>query len=261
MYAHRSIDSCYVVPVLPGKMEVLRRFWDEVNTQRAPEAEEHMRAAGLNRLLACAQCLPKGDFLAIYTETNRDLKEEMRNVMSMNTPYSRFLKDQYKDFSGTDFWREENTPKLEPLFDWKDMNPGLEDIGMIKKYAVFAIPILPWKSDNVRHYWEETKGPRFNETEEHLRDLDVVRLVANLQSLPEGDYLIQYIESADDAGTVMRDAASSDHPRSKYVREQYKDFSGIDLSDPRNDIIVDILINWDVKRGFETIQSQIAASE
>ena len=53
-------NYCFIVPILPGGVELIRR-WNKENIVNNKEHDEVFRAAGISRELVWIQHLPQGD--------------------------------------------------------------------------------------------------------------------------------------------------------------------------------------------------------
>lgn len=70
--------------------------------------------------------------------------------------------------------------------------------------SCFILPVLPHKIGNVRDFWDDVSEKFRDETEDHMKGVGIKRMLAFLQAMPEkGDFLILFIQSADDLGKTL----------------------------------------------------------
>jgi len=106
--------------------------------------------------------------------------------------------------------------------------------------TTFAAPILAGKTDAWKKAVAEIKGPRKAEYEESRRRLGVTREVASLQSTPQGDFVVVFVEAADPTGIIGK-YLSSDAPFDKWFTDTVlKGVHGIGGAPPANETFV----NW-----------------
>ena len=84
--------------------------------------------------------------------------------------------------------------------------------------TTFFASILAGKTQSWKDAAQEILGPRKNEHAESRRRLGVVREVASLQSTPQGDCVVVYLE-ADDPDSVMPRILASDEPFDRWFAE------------------------------------------
>jgi hypothetical protein len=116
------------------------------------------------------------------------------------------------------------------------------------KMASFAsaFPILPGKTEQWKHFSREMIGPRRSEFEASLQRQGVTREVIILQQTPQGDQAIIYFE-APDIPRAFEGAARSQEPYDVWLREQLKDTTGVDLSQPLPGPLPEVYIDWRAK--------------
>jgi hypothetical protein len=104
----------------------------------------------------------------------------------------------------------------------------------------FAMPILPGKTEVVRHLVAEVAGPRRSEMEEFQQRVGITKQEVWLQKTPSGDMSVVYLE-AGDPGRLFQELASSDKPFDRWYAQQLKEIHGIDLSQPLppNELIIE----------------------
>lgn len=106
-----------------------------------------------------------------------------------------------------------------------------------------AFPLLPGKTEQFKRFHQEMVGPRGSELEAALQRQGVTREVVTLQQTPQGDLGIVYIE-APDIPRVFQVIASSQDPFDVWFREQAKDITGVDFSQPLPGPLPEVYIDW-----------------
>lgn len=84
--------------------------------------------------------------------------------------------------------------------------------------TVFAVPILPGKTEQWKRAVAEMKGARKAEYEESRRRMGVEREVVSLEHTPDGDFVVVFLEGQDPAGMVGR-YMHSDRPFDRWFAE------------------------------------------
>ena len=94
-----------------------------------------------------------------------------------------------------------------------------------------ALPILPDKLEAWRQHNNQVNGPRRREFEDMLKRHGLTKWLVWRQQMPNGSLLIGYQETTSEEGG-MRNMAASNHPFYVWFKEQVKEFTGLDLSQP-----------------------------
>ncbi len=97
--------------------------------------------------------------------------------------------------------------------------------------VAMALPILPDKLEAWRQYNSQVNGPRRSEFEDMLKRHGFTKWLVWRQQIPQGNLLITYQETTSEEGGMMN-IATSNHPFDVWFKEQVKEFTGIDLSQP-----------------------------
>lgn len=262
MQTDKTVDSCFILPVLPHKIGNVRDFWDDASEKFRGDTEDRLRGVGIKRILAFLQVMPvEGDFMILFMQSADSLDKTLKEMFATDIEYSKYLKDQFIDFSGVDMSREENVPKLELLTDWTDTCQYFEEKNMLMKPWCYAVPIKQGKTDDAMNFFNELKWSRLGEIEAVLREQNVLRRLAFLQRSPQGDFIVQHILTSQSLDELLVNVTSCDAKICNFVKEGLKNFSGIDFSDQRNVPKVELLFKWDEKDGFKTAEQIIAYTE
>jgi len=127
------------------------------------------------------------------------------------------------------------------------LNPfteGKEKTKMVSFASAF--PILPGKTEQWKHFYQEMVGPRRSEYDASNQRLEIARLVLALQQTPQGDMAVVYFE-AQDIPHVFEGYASSQEPYDVWFREQIKDIHSVDFSQPLPGPLPEVVIDWRAK--------------
>jgi hypothetical protein len=107
--------------------------------------------------------------------------------------------------------------------------------------VAMAIPILPGKTDQWRHFVGELAGSRRDEYVTSRQHAGVHER-AFLQSTPQGDLVIVTVEGTDPAGAISQFGASG-NPFTQWFREQVLEIHGFDLAQPMPGPLPELLID------------------
>jgi hypothetical protein len=95
----------------------------------------------------------------------------------------------------------------------------------------FAIPILPGKTEADRAAMASCwHGERKAAFEDARRRAGITREAVFIQSTPNGDVAVVYLEG-DDMANAMKIVATSDEPFDRWFRDQVRDAHGVSLED------------------------------
>lgn len=106
-----------------------------------------------------------------------------------------------------------------------------------------ALPILPGQGDAFRLFAKELTGPRLEAMVEAQRRLATDRELWFHQQTPNGDLAILYFECKDPAA-VFAGLAMSDGPFEVWFRDQVKQITGLDLSQPPPGPLPETVLDW-----------------
>ena len=97
--------------------------------------------------------------------------------------------------------------------------------------ALFALPILPGKTEAARAFLQEMDGPRKQELAACGQGVGIVKEVWAIQQGPQGDLFVAYMAGEDIARAFAQLAASQtefDH----WLKQQLQETTGADLNTP-----------------------------
>jgi hypothetical protein len=94
-----------------------------------------------------------------------------------------------------------------------------------------AMPVLPGKKDALLQFMKDITGPMKKDFERSRKHLGIKRESWFLQSSPEGDWLLVYME-AEQVARALGDFAVSKDPFEVLQRHNMKEFTGVDMSVP-----------------------------
>ncbi len=262
VHTDKTVDSCFILPILPHKLGNVRDFWDDVSEKYGSEADSHFKLNGVHRAIAFLQDISeKGDFLLIFMQSRNSLERTLRDLFASNMECSRYLTEQFKDFSGIDMSREESFPRLELLDDWMETREYMEERGMLTMPWCFALPLKEGKADDVLRFVRDAKKSMAGDIESMLRHHDVVRRLAYLQRMPQGDFVVVHLLASNPLDELVMAMTSCSDKMCSFGRNKIIEFTGIDLSDQKNVPKVELLFKWDESHGFETADQIIAYTE
>ena len=79
-------------------------------------------------------------------------------------------------------------------------------------------PILPHKIGDVKDLIDDMCEKRRGDMEQHMHEIGVKKVLAFIQSMQVGDFIVEYLEMADSLEKTMAKAASSNTPFQEYAR-------------------------------------------
>ena len=99
------------------------------------------------------------------------------------------------------------------------------------EYVLFALPILPGKSDQARQFLHELEHRRKDQYATSERRLNIPEEVWALQQLPCGEAYVVFFKS-EDLGRAFTTFAESNDEFDRWFKQQVKETSGLDLNTP-----------------------------
>ena len=102
-------------------------------------------------------------------------------------------------------------------------------------HVCLALPVVNGQSDAARTFLHQLDGSRRDEFDSSERRIGITKELWYLASLPAGDHLIGYCESADFGRALPMFVASRD-PFDVWFKEQMMAVTGVDLNNPPADM-------------------------
>ena len=106
--------------------------------------------------------------------------------------------------------------------------------------ALFALPILPGKTEAARAFLQEAGGPRLHELTECGRGMGIPKEMWAIQQTPQGDLLIAYVAGENLAQAFEQFAASQDE-FDRWFKQQVQETTGADMNTPPTGPMSEIL--------------------
>jgi len=98
-----------VVPVLPGKEDVLRRFYEEVDGARRDDYERSEQRLGITKEVAWRAEVETGSVTVVYIESD-DFERAFGQFVQSQDEFDLWFKERVLDISGLDL---NNPPEME----------------------------------------------------------------------------------------------------------------------------------------------------
>lgn len=106
--------------------------------------------------------------------------------------------------------------------------------------TLFALPILPGKTEAARAFLQALGGPRKQELAACGQSMGITREVWAIQQTPQGDLFVAYMAGENVAQAFAQFAASQDE-FDRWFKQQLQETTGADLNTPPPGPISEIL--------------------
>ena len=106
--------------------------------------------------------------------------------------------------------------------------------------ALFALPILPGKTEAARAFLHEQDGPRKQELAACGQSAGITKEVWAIQQTPQGDMYVAYI-TGEDIAHAFKEFAASQTEFDCWFKQQLQETTGADLNTPPPGPISEIL--------------------
>ena len=106
--------------------------------------------------------------------------------------------------------------------------------------ALFALPILPGKTEAARAFLRELGGPRKQELAACGQGVGLAKETWAIQQTPQGDLFVAYM-AGDDLARAFKEFAASQTDFDRWFKEQVRETTGADLNTPPPGPISEIL--------------------
>ncbi len=106
--------------------------------------------------------------------------------------------------------------------------------------ALFALPILPGKTEAARAFLRELDGPRKPQWDACARQFAATKETWAIQQMPQGDLFVVYL-AGEDTAEVFRGFAASQDEFDVWFKQRVQEATGADLDTPPPGPISEIL--------------------
>jgi hypothetical protein len=106
--------------------------------------------------------------------------------------------------------------------------------------ALFALPILPGKTEAARAFLQEQDGPRKQELAMCSQGAGLTKEVWAIQQTPQGDFFVVYM-AGEDIAQAFTQLAASQSEFDRWLKQQLQETTGADLNTPPPGPISEIL--------------------
>ena len=106
--------------------------------------------------------------------------------------------------------------------------------------ALFALPILPGKTEAARAFLHEQNGPRKQELIACGQSVGVSKEVWAIQQTAQGDFFVVYM-AGDNIAEAFQQLAASQSDFDRWLKQQLQETTGADLNTPPPGPISEIL--------------------
>ena len=108
--------------------------------------------------------------------------------------------------------------------------------------TLFALPILPGKTEAARAFLQEMGGPRKQELAACGQSMGITKETWAIQQTPQGDMYVAYI-TGEDIAQAFTQLAASQTEFDRWLKQQLQETTGADLNTPPPGPISEILTN------------------
>jgi hypothetical protein len=109
-------NYCFTVPILPGGVELMRK-WNDENIVNNKEHDAVFKAAGISREQVWVQHLPQGDFAVASYETD-DPERSFKVLATSSEPWAIKFREHLKKGHGLDI-AQSDMQRNELVANWK----------------------------------------------------------------------------------------------------------------------------------------------
>ena len=120
---YKMVNYCLVVPLLPGKIDLSKKF-EEENGGHSKEHEEFYKNAGISREQVWIQKSPPGSSgvpdLEIVSMETEDPAKTLKEFSTSSHPWAIKFREFAKEAFGIDFSSGPSPPLNELIVDWNE---------------------------------------------------------------------------------------------------------------------------------------------
>jgi len=109
--------------------------------------------------------------------------------------------------------------------------------------TLFAMPILPGKTEVARAFLGELEGPRKPQLTACDQSLGITKEVWAIQEMPQGDLLVGYL-AGENVGQAFTQFAASQDEFDRWFKQQMREVTGADLNTPPTGPFSEILADF-----------------
>ena len=110
--------------------------------------------------------------------------------------------------------------------------------------TLFALPIVPGKTEAARAFPQELGGPRRQELAACGRGVGIVKETWAIQQTPQGDLLVAYV-AGEDIAQAFTQFAASQNEFDRWFKQRVRETTGADLNVPPPGPISEVLADTD----------------
>ena len=110
--------------------------------------------------------------------------------------------------------------------------------------ALFALPILPGKTEATRALLRELEGPRKPQFAASNQGVGIVKETWAIQPTPRGDLLVHYC-TGEDIAQAFQEFAASQGEYERWVKQQLQEVTGADFNTPPSGPLSEILADYE----------------
>ena len=207
----------FAVPILPGKEDLATNKSIAEIRRRMPEYERSRRSAGITLERVFLQRNADGsNLLVVYGEAAGGLAEVINALTTSGSDFDQWFFDVNQEISGIDFRQPSQGGAPEQVASWEDPS-GRRGSGL-----AFAAPLRPGKTEAGRAWAREAFQARRAELTESRLALRQTREEVFLNSTPQGDIVVIYLEGEDPI-RANREFAASNRAYDRWFKDGLKE--------------------------------------
>ena len=110
--------------------------------------------------------------------------------------------------------------------------------------TLFAMPILPGKTEVARAFLGELEGPRKPQLTACDQSLGITKEVWAIQQMPQGDLLVGYL-AGENVGQAFSQFATFQDEFDRWFKQQMLEVTGVDMNMPPTGPMSEIVTNYE----------------
>ena len=112
--------------------------------------------------------------------------------------------------------------------------------------SLFALPILPGKTEAARAFLNDLAGPRKEPFAASERRLGLVKEVWAIQRMGQNDVYVVYF-AGEDIGAAFRQFAASRDPFDDWLKQRLNETTGADFGSPPTEPLSELLVDFEAR--------------